>query len=646
MSVVTKDSNAPRLKFSFNPEGLLKTTIQPRARQLSMKASLYEFQKDCATWMESRRKIILSLEMGMGKTIMSINYIVTKNFYRTLVVVPNGLQDQWYTEFLKHSDINPSEIYKHDGSARHNKDYTGIRIVLITYAKLSYDHENIPSGTLFKDYIPLIDCLVCDESHVARKKKTIINGIITRIAFPTNSVLLLTGTPIVNGQEDFYSLLRILARSQMTDLKTIKDDVFYSKKFIDLPASSFRGNTLHQSTIICQMSSDHLTVYCRFLHKYFKALLDDTIANPAHKLTTICKLRQISNHPDCAGIKKKKDIVSNKFEIIYSLCNDILGRSDDEKILIFSEFNSTFRVLGEMFGDDNYITFNGLCNKKKVLEEFNDGQTRIMFVNIKAGGVGLNLQRANHSIFVEPPWNQAILDQAIARTNRIGQTRPVHIYILRVHASLETWITELQSEKRLASTKFNNDITYTVDKGHLKAILDKFIENNPSIRYGYKEILDEQIRLNRHDNINGRKYSALSSGTNTGHSISETCDYVCKFCNKEIYYGDMIFFDKDLDQYHMSCMAVESIEVDLEKDDIDTDFIEHHGYIAPEDDISFEDGNDITSGDNGYADDNNDNGEDMPPVYSARTVNGAIATIIRNTTATAEVVGEDPPKYF
>jgi len=577
MSIVSESSESSvpiKQLFKIN-----KSFLQKSNRQLTLTATLYDFQKHCAEWMKSRNKIILSLEMGMGKTIMSINYIITNNFRRTLVVVPNGLLDQWYSEFMKHSNVNHTEIYKYDGSNRHTHNYDNVRIVIITYAKMTYDHENNPNNALFDTYIPQINCLICDESHFIRKKKTLINGIINEITDSSMSIVLLTGTPIVNGQEDFYSLLNILKKPANGYLKDLKDDVFYCKKFCDLPQGSFKSNTVHLSTIICQMSSDHLTVYCRFLHKYFKALIDESVvSNPAHKLTTICKLRQISNHPDCAGVVKRKNITSNKFEIIYSLCNDILGRSNDEKILIFSEFNSTFRVLGEIFdefGENNYITYNGSCNKKSVLEEFQNGKTRIMFVNIKAGGVGLNLQRANHSIFVEPPWNQAILDQAIARTNRIGQTRPVYIYIIKVHASLETWITELQAEKQLASTNFTNDISYAIDKGHLKAILDTFIENNPCIKYGYKEILDEQIRLNRTDNINGRKYSVFNHLY--GKTLSNEYDYACKTCNEHIYYGDIFFFNKDYETYHMNCLSVTAIDIDLDKDDIDTDYILEHG---------------------------------------------------------------------
>lgn len=46
-----------------------------------------------------------------------------------------------------------------------------------------------------------------------------------------------------------------------------------------------------------------------------------------------------------------------------------------------------------------------------------------MILTLKTGSMGLNLSAANKVFFMDPWWNPAIEDQAIARVHRIGQVK-------------------------------------------------------------------------------------------------------------------------------------------------------------------------------------------------------------------------------
>src|SRR5690606_9649496 len=72
----------------------------------------------------------------------------------------------------------------------------------------------------------------------------------------------------------------------------------------------------------------------------------------------------------------------------------------------------------------------------------------VLLVSLKAGGVGLNLTRADTVIHYDPWWNPAAEAQATDRAHRIGQDRPVHVYKLVARATLEETILQLQDEKR------------------------------------------------------------------------------------------------------------------------------------------------------------------------------------------------------
>lgn len=54
---------------------------------------------------------------------------------------------------------------------------------------------------------------------------------------------------------------------------------------------------------------------------------------------------------------------------------------------------------------------------------------QVMLLSLCAGGVGLNLCGANHLLLLDPHWNPQLEEQARDRIYRVGQKKPVHIYM-------------------------------------------------------------------------------------------------------------------------------------------------------------------------------------------------------------------------
>jgi SNF2 family DNA or RNA helicase len=73
---------------------------------------------------------------------------------------------------------------------------------------------------------------------------------------------------------------------------------------------------------------------------------------------------------------------------------------------------------------------------------------QFFLISLKAGGVGLNLTAADYVFLLDPWWNRAAEDQAIARAHRIGQQRSVFVYRFVSAATLEEQILTLQDRKQ------------------------------------------------------------------------------------------------------------------------------------------------------------------------------------------------------
>ncbi len=82
------------------------------------------------------------------------------------------------------------------------------------------------------------------------------------------------------------------------------------------------------------------------------------------------------------------------------------------------------------------------------IRSFKAGENQVFLISLKAGGFGLNLTEADYCFVCDPWWNPAAEAQAIDRTHRIGQTRPVTVYRLVSQGTIEEKVVALQERKR------------------------------------------------------------------------------------------------------------------------------------------------------------------------------------------------------
>jgi len=80
-----------------------------------------------------------------------------------------------------------------------------------------------------------------------------------------------------------------------------------------------------------------------------------------------------------------------------------------------------------------------------------EDETTVFLISLKSGNAGLNLTNAQYVYLVDPWWNQAVEQQAIDRTHRIGQRSNVFAYRMICKGSIEEKIISLQHKKKQLS---------------------------------------------------------------------------------------------------------------------------------------------------------------------------------------------------
>ena len=99
----------------------------------------------------------------------------------------------------------------------------------------------------------------------------------------------------------------------------------------------------------------------------------------------------------------------------------------------------------------------------------------MFLISLKAGGVGLNLTEADTVFLLDPWWNPASEAQAIDRTHRIGQQKPVHVIRMIALGTIEEKVLDLQRRKRALFDAVIDDeelFSQTLTASELRDLLD------------------------------------------------------------------------------------------------------------------------------------------------------------------------------
>src|SRR6185437_278129 len=127
--------------------------------------------------------------------------------------------------------------------------------------------------------------------------------------------------------------------------------------------------------------------------------------------------------------------------------------------LVFTQYAEMGKLLhgrlAEVLGRE-VIFLSGATPKHKrdeMIERFQgDDGPPIFVLSLKAGGLGLNLTRANHVFHYDRWWNPAVENQATDRAFRIGQQRAVQVHKFICAGTLEERIADLiESKQELAA---------------------------------------------------------------------------------------------------------------------------------------------------------------------------------------------------
>ena len=163
-------------------------------------------------------------------------------------------------------------------------------------------------------------------------------------------------------------------------------------------------------------------------------------------LGLITRLKVICNAADGA---------SSKLDALKSMSD---GFGSSARVLVFSQFVRTLRWIAARLKmpHDFLVGSMTATHREEAMERFRSGRTpRVLFVSLRAGGIGLNLGEATHVVMFDRWWNPAVERQAIYRAHRFDRRDPLHVIRFLVKESIEERVAAILDRK---ATLFDSTI--------------------------------------------------------------------------------------------------------------------------------------------------------------------------------------------
>lgn len=415
---------------------------------------------------------ILADEMGLGKSLQTICFIKSvlkeKPNIRILIVSPTSLIYNWQKEFDKFAkELNYCVIAENKNKRQEILNHLENNIVITTYGLLRQDKE------LYEQLN--FELMIIDEAQNIKNPLAGISKTVKQINAKTK--IALTGTPIENSVIELWSIFDFIMPGLFTNLNNFQAK--YNIKDINKDNQNILDNLNQQispfilrrkkidvakelpkkqeNNIYFDMYPEQKKIYLAELKKtkeeMDKIIEEDGFLKAKFKiLQLLTRLRQICIDPSIIFENYKGNSI--KIDELINIVKRIV--ENGHKILIFTSFKTALNIVKKEFDNNNissYIIDGSVSSKKRMelVDKFNNDDTNVFLITLKAGGTGLNLTSADVVIHLDLWWNPQVENQATDRAHRIGQTKNVEVIKLICKGTIEERIIELQNKKKMLS---------------------------------------------------------------------------------------------------------------------------------------------------------------------------------------------------
>jgi len=429
---------------------------------------------------------ILADDMGLGKTLQVLTLLLHARENGEdrpfLVVAPTSVLSTWRDEAARFAP----GLRVHVVDATSAKSGTGLAeldadIIVTSYTLLRLDAEHFTA----------VDWAIAvfDEAQFVKNPQTQLYRIAKQVR--ATAVYAVTGTPLENSLSELWTLLSLTCPGLFASARRFREEyvkpIERGKVPENAPGSEngpggpYRARRLErlrhrirpfllrrtkdlvapelpprqEQELRIELTPAHRAAYDLALQRERRkvlGLLDDLDRNRFIVFRSLTLLRMLALAPSLVKISGAEPaapaIRSSKLDALLERIDELAA--EGHRALVFSQFTSYLAMVSAELDARGirYASLDGSTrDRARVIDAFRGGDAPVFLISLKAGGFGLTLTEADYVFLLDPWWNPAAEAQAIDRTHRIGQTRPVNVYRLIAGGTIEEKVLALQQRK-------------------------------------------------------------------------------------------------------------------------------------------------------------------------------------------------------
>lgn len=411
-----------------------------------MKYNPHSYQQFAIDYIENHSKSAVFLDMGLGKTsitLTAINNLMFDSFdvHKALVIAPLRVaRDTWKAEIKKWDHLKGLRYSIAVGTETERKAALKAKadIYIINRENVVWLCEE--SGMPFDFDMVVIDELSSFKSYQAKRFRSLI-----KVRPSVKRIVGLTGTPSSNGLMDLWAEFRVLdmgkrlgrfithyRNTYFTPDKRNGQVIFSYKplpgaekaiyeKISDITISMKATDHIKMPEIVMNevrvtLSEKERRVYDAMVSDLVVSLGDEEVdASNAASLSN--KLSQMANGAVYGEDKAVLPIHERKLDAL----EDLIEGANGKPVLVAYWYKHDLERIRERL-KKLHIPFSQL-DSSEIIERWNRGELPVALIHPASAGHGLNIQTGGSTlIWFGLTWSLELYQQTIARLWRQGQT--------------------------------------------------------------------------------------------------------------------------------------------------------------------------------------------------------------------------------
>lgn len=411
-----------------------------------MKYEPHDYQRYAIAFIESHPVSAVLLDMGLGKTsitLTAINDLLFDSFlvHKVLIIAPLRVaRTTWTAEVDKWNHLQNliCSVAVGTESERRNALLKRADIYIINRENIGWLVEE--SGVLFDYDMIVIDELSSLKNHKAKRFKSLM-----KVRPTVNRIVGLTGTPAGNGLMDLWAEFRLLDMGQRLGrfISRYRDKFFipdkrngqivYSYKLLpnaeeaiyeaisDITISMKAADHLNMPELIStdylvEMDDKEREIYERFKKNLVIELSSDKELTASNAATLSGKLSQMANGAvydeagECCWIHDRK----------MDALEDLIESANGKPVLVAYWFrHDLIRIMERLKKAGVYFC---VISSDQSIKDWNNGKIAVGLIHPASAGHGLNLQNGGSIlVWFGLTWSLELYQQTNARLWRQGQ---------------------------------------------------------------------------------------------------------------------------------------------------------------------------------------------------------------------------------